>query len=124
MKTENGTKNPILKILKENDIVLVELPSDMRVNYFQICKIYNLKYTPSNDEFDFDWLDFNTEVLYVNWRVHPTLINQCIGNCLAITEVIPVELIETFVVQYRMWKPEEYPLSDAELERNSIRFIN
>lgn len=115
METINGTKNPLLKTLKENDVVMVELRSKERANFKQICRLYNLKYTPADEKYDFDWLDFDAEVLYVNWRVHPTMVN-CIGNCLAIGEIIPTGLIETYVRQNEMWKPEAYPLSDAELE--------
>jgi hypothetical protein len=117
------TKNSLLKTLKENDIVIVELNSKERANYKQICRIYNLKYLPADEKFSFDWLDFDSEILYVNWRVHPTMID-CIGNCLAITEILSKELIGIYVRQYEMWKPEEYPLSDAELETKQMLLKN
>ena len=119
MKTINGTKNPLLKILKENDVVMVELCSTERANFKQICRLHNLKYTPTDGEFDFDWLNFDAEILYVNFRIHPTMIH-CIGNCLAITEIVPIDLIETYARQNEMWNPEKYQLSDAELEAKLV----
>ena len=122
METIDGTRNPILKTLKENDGVMVELQSTERAAFKQICRLSNLKYSPADETCDFDWLDFDAEVLYVNYRLHKTMIS-CIGNCLAITEIIPLPLVKTYVRQNDMWKPTMYPLSDAELQLR-IRSLN
>jgi len=110
------TKNPVIKDVKENDIVLFELPANNRGNYIQICRVYNLNYEPSDEEYDFDWLYFDAEVLFVNLRMHKKHI-VCIGNCLAIKEIIPFELVNKYVKLYDLWKPEENTLSDAEFQR-------
>jgi len=112
----NSFNNPILKEIKNGDIVMVEMPSKLRAAYKQICKLTDIKYEPADKETPFDWLNFKSEILYTNYRLHPTMMH-CIGNCLAISEIIPAELIDTYVRQNEMWRPEQYPLSDAEFEQ-------
>lgn len=112
--------NPILKTLKEGDIVMVELVSKNGKPFKQICQLSNLKYFPADETYDSDWLEFKTEVLYTNFRMSPNAI-YCIGNCLAITEVIPKELVQIYVTREGMWNPEQYPLSDEEVEYHKNR---
>ena len=121
METKNGTKNPLLKSLKDGDVVMVEIPSS-GATFKQIVKIKNVKYQSADDEFDFDWLDFESDVLYVNRRTHKDIL-QCMGNCLAITEIIPPELIEHTARQNDMWRSDLHLMSDAELEQK-IKFVN
>ena len=123
METINGTKNPIIKTLKEGDIVLVEVPSAERAAFKQICKLHNLKYYPADEQFDFDWLDFDAEILYTNYRMHKSMI-KCIGNCLAIEEILDPSYVEIYVRQNDMWKPEMYQLSDVELETRQTRLLS
>ena len=121
METKNGTKNPLLKILKAEDVVMVEIPSS-GATFKQIVKLKNLKYQPADNEFDFDWLDFDSDVLYVNQRTHKDIL-QCLGNCLSITEIIPTELIEHIARQNDMWRSDLHLMSDAELEQKR-NFVN
>lgn len=114
MITDNGTKNPLIKILKDGDVVLMEIPSISRT-LMQIVRLKNLKYQPANEEFDFDWLEFEGDVLYVNARHHQSMLSP-IGNCLSITEIIPTELIENYAKKYDMWRSDLHLLSDAEFE--------
>jgi len=115
METKNGTKNPLLKTLKDGDVVMVEVPSS-GASFKQIVKLKNLKYQSADNEFDFDWLHFDSDVLYVNQRTHKDIM-QCMGNCLAITEIIPTELIEHTARQNDMWRSDLHLMSDAELEQ-------
>jgi hypothetical protein len=115
METKNGTKNPILKTLKDGDVVMIYIPFPSGQSARQIVRLKNIKYLPADDKFDFDWLDFDCDVLYVNQRTHKDVL-QCWGNCVSIAEVIPADLIEITARQNDMWLWDLYQLSDAELE--------
>jgi hypothetical protein len=116
METKNGTKNPLLKTLKDGDVVMVEIPSS-GATFKEIVKLKNLKYQPADEKFDFDWLDFDCDILYVNQRVHKDMLQSSLGNCLAITEIIPTDLIEHTARQNDMWRSDLHLMSDAELEQ-------
>ena len=117
MKTINGTKNPILKTLKDGDIVMIEVS-----DYKQIVKLKNIQYKPLNKKFDSDWLEFDSEVLFTNTRMHKNNMTA-LGNCLAITQIIPNEIVENIASQNKMWKADMYLLSDEEVELMTRRFL-
>ena len=106
----------ILKTLKENDVVMIELHSSERANVKEICRIFNLKFRPSDEEHPLDWLDFDAEILYTNLKLHKSMLNESLGNCQAITEKIELSQIEQVVRVNDMWKADMYLMSDAELE--------
>lgn len=117
--------NNILKSLKENDIVMIEIPSSERNDVKEICRIYNLKFIPADSKYNFDWLDFDSEILYTNMKLHKSMLNQSMGNCMAITEKIDLEQVEQIARVNDMWKADKYLLSDAEFEhkqRFTIKF--
>lgn len=115
--------NPILKLLKEGDIVFMEVPSFL-FTVKQIIKLKNLKYEPVDDQFKFDWLNFDPEVLYTNMRWHPSLLGRCAGNCLAIKEIVPTAILEMFAANHNMWKATDNMLSDEELAAEQERLKN
>jgi len=111
--------NPILKTLKENDIVLFHIPSNTFTRSApirQIIKLKNLKFQPSDDKYHFDWLNFEGEVLYTTERVHSENPNLIFGNCLSIIEKLNSFLVEKYVKDFMMFPPSENQLSDEELE--------
>ena len=108
--------NPILETLKENDIVMIEVPSMERANVKEICRIYNLKFKKADEKSKLDWLDFDGEILYTNIKLHKSMLNDPTGNCMAITQKIDLEQIEQIARVNDMWKSDMYLLSDAELE--------
>ena len=116
--------NPILKYIKNNDIVLFELPSTERTNIKEIVRIYNLNFIPADDGFKFDWLEFEGEILYTNIRLHHSMINKPIGNCLAITEIIPNDFVEQYARANDLWKATDFLLSDNELEQKRNYYNN
>ena len=93
---------------------MLEIPSS-GMSAKQIVKLKNLKYEPADDEYDFDWLEFEGDVMYVNMRTHPKNMTP-MGNCLSITEIIPAELVEITARQNDMWRSDMYLMSDAEFE--------
>lgn len=108
--------NPILESLQENDIVMIELPSTERSDVKQICRIFNLNFTKSDNEKDIDWLDFDGEILYTNIKLHKTMLDYPLGNCMAITEHINADQLEQIARVNDMWKTDMYLMSDAEFE--------
>lgn len=107
--------NPILKTLKENDIVLLEIAGN-GPPIKQIARIFNLKFQKADDEYDFDWLNFDSEVLYTNMKLHETEKNKTFGNCLAIIEKVEESHLEQYSKSLYMWNVDEYKLSDEEFE--------
>jgi len=114
-----------LKELKENDIVMMEIPSMVRTTLKQICRIYNLKFIPVVDEslkkYADGWLYFDGEVLYTNFKLHKSMAKP-MGNCMSITEKITPKHLEQLSRVNDMWKADLYLLSDAEMEhkRNTM----
>lgn len=108
--------NRILETLKENDIVMIEVPSMNRANVKEICRIYNLKFKKADVERKLDWLEFDGEILYTNIKLHKSMLNDPCGNCLAITHKVDAEQLEQIARVNDMWKADMYLLSDAELE--------
>lgn len=106
----------ILKTLKENDVVMIELHSTERANVKEICRIFNLKLIPADEKHSSDWLDFDAEVLYTNIKLHKSMLNESLGNCQAITEKIEISQIEQVARVNDMWKADMYLMTDAELE--------
>lgn len=104
--------NPILLELKENDIVMMEV---MKVK--EICRIFNFKNADSDK-----WLEFDGEILYTNTKLHKSMLNNPIGNCMSITEIVDPNHLKQLARINDMWKSDKYLLSDAELnyKRNSI----
>ena len=110
-------KNNLLETLKENDIVMIEIPSTERSHVKEICRIYNLKFTKADEKSNFDWLDFDGEILYTNIKLHKSMMNEPIGNCMSITHKIDKDHVEQMARVNDMWKSDMYLLSDAELEQ-------
>lgn len=108
--------NPLLKNIKEGDIVLMEIQSSERNSFKEICKLSNLNFQPADKEFNFDWLEFEGEILYTNFRLHKSMLDKPMGNCLSITEIIPIDLVETYVRINDMWRANNFLMSDQELE--------
>ena len=117
------TTNPILKFLKPGDIVLIEVPSLERASYKQIIKITEYKFLLKDAQYNFDWADFGGTVLYTNFKMHKDMLERPIGNCMAITEKIPNDLLETIARTYDMWKADQYLMTDLELETKQ-KFLN
>ncbi len=97
---------------------MIEVPSN-GFTFKQICRIFNLRYIPVDDRYSFDWLHFDSEVLYLNIRLHKSAMTS-LGNCMAITEIIPIEIIETIARNNDMWKSDKYQLSDTEFEAKKL----
>lgn len=109
--------NPILPKLKEGDVVLSTLPFGVNQNIYQIIKLKNLKYEPEDEEFpNRNWLNFEGEVLYTSQRVHKSYKDFIFINCMAIREILNPFLIEKYVRDYMLFKPEDHFLSDEEEE--------
>jgi len=105
-------KNLIVKSLQENDIVMLEIPSMERNTLKQICRIYNLRFIS-----DQDWLYFDGAVLYTNWKLHKSMLNDPMGNCMSITEKIDPKQLEQISRVNDMWKSDLYLLSDDEWQQ-------
>lgn len=118
--------NPILKTLKEGDVVLLALDSMSpgQPTHRQIVRLKNLEYQPKDNEFDFDWLTFEGEVLYTSIRVHPSNRNFILTNCLGIVEKLNDFLVEKYQKDYNLFRPDEHQLSDEELEYGQLRLEN
>ena len=116
-----GTKsNPVLPLIREDHYVFMEMFGRYgEVPIRQIVRVYDLKYEPEDNQYDFNWLNFKGEVIYTNFRMHPEMINSPAGNCLSITEIIPIALLERFAANHNMWLATEFPLSDEELQAKS-----
>ena len=94
------TKNPILKTLKNGDIVMLALEYNedgQSIIKKQIVKLKNIKYIPPDDDHDFDWLEFDGDVLYSNCKV-PAFV----GNCIAIKYKIKESELEYIANKSRM----------------------
>ena len=115
MKT-SVINNPILKDVKEGDICLFEMRSFPPI--YQIARLTNLKYEPEDEKYGYSWLEFKSELLYCNHRLHPKTVEMGVGmNCLGIIQIVPKELLEQIVKTYNMFEVKQFPLSDAEYER-------
>lgn len=118
--------NPLLKTLKENDIVLIEIrqPNPVRPPSIQIARINNLKFIPKDESCSFDWLDFDGEILYTNARLHKSILKKPIGNCYAIKEKLPnnEKFLENYANINGLWKAELYMYSDEEVEHIKEEF--
>lgn len=112
--------NPILKILKENDVVLLEIPASMRFNQpaiRQIVKIKNLKYEPEDEEHpNTNWLHFDGEVLQTTTRVPKGGENVLFANCLGIKEILNDFLVEKYKKDFMMFPPSENQYTEEEYE--------
>ena len=109
--------NPLLKVLKENDIVLFA-PTSMHPlqalpNVIVISRISNLKFSPADNRRKIDWLECKQEVLYCNYRLRPS---QLIGiyNMTGATEVILPELLEHTAKIYNLLDTKKYILTEEE----------
>lgn len=112
--------NPVLKILKEGDVVLMKVESSA-----QIVKLTSTKYHPEDEEYpNRNWLDFEGDVLYTTERVHKEDENFIMFNCMAISEILNDFLIEKYVKDFNMFSPKEHQLSDEELELKIIKYEN
>lgn len=112
--------NPILKTLKEEDIVLLELPGSTIFNepaIRQVIKIKNLKYEPEDEEYpNTNWLHFDAEVLLTTVRVPKDKENALFTNCMGIKEVLNVFLVEKYKKDYMMFHPSENQLTEEEYQ--------
>jgi len=108
--------NPILKTLKENDIVLISVPSWNRTDLKQIVKLNQIEFQPSTEEFNFDWIDFDGEVLYTNVRMNLENQNFIFGNCLAICEKVNPDFMEQTAKIHDLWKAGENVMSEEEYQ--------
>lgn len=103
--------NPILPILKENDIVLFSSN-----NNYQIARLTNLEYIAPNETSKYNWLNYNYELLYTSVRLPYNNTNIILTNCLGICEILNDFLIQKYVKEYNMFLPTENVLSKEELE--------
>ena len=116
--------NPILKTLSVGDIVLVHIPTDVwsrTAPIRQIVKLTKADYEPGAD---FDWMNFEGEVIFTSERVHASEPNLIFGNCLAISEKLNPFLIEKYKKDFMLFPPTENQLSDEELEYLQKRFLD
>jgi len=114
--------NPLLKQLKVGDLVLVETPMGNGPMARQIIKLTNVDFKPMDEECNLDWLDFECEVLYTNQKMHPSNLGLCFGNCYAITQIVDNKHLKKFAKSMELWKPLDFPMTDAELEWGKKRF--
>jgi hypothetical protein len=113
--------NPLLKILKNDDVVLMSIEGNFTTSA-QIVKLKNVIYQPEDDECPTtNWLEFNGEVLFTTERVHSSNHNLIFTNCMGIKEILNPFLIEKYTHDYRMFPPSENQLTDAEFEYGKIR---
>lgn len=103
--------NPILKTLKENDIVFMQVGTIL-----QICRIYDLEYDPKESKHIKDWLEFKGEVLYTNHKLHESMLHTPSGNCMSIIEVISPSHLQQYARSKDLWLAKEYLMSDDELQ--------
>jgi hypothetical protein len=117
--------NPILKKLKEGDVVLMRLPSGVHniPDIHQIVKLKNLVYESEDEEYYFNWLNFEGDVLYTTHRVHISQINFIFTNCMGISEILNEFLIQKYIRDFYMFKPSENMLSDEEDELQRARIM-
>jgi hypothetical protein len=115
--------NPLIYVVKENDVVFFNITGFSGAAK-QLCRVYDLKLIPADEVCSIDWLEFKVDVLYASQRMHPSVMNNCIGNCLAMQEIVPEPIMEMFAKNHNMWKADEYMMSDAELEAVRERFDN
>lgn len=106
--------NPLTKIVKEGDIVLFQIDGWVD-SIKQICRLKNVKYFPPDEQYSTDWIDFDVDVLYTSMRMHPSMLNDCIGNCFAMKEIVPEEIVEMVAKNNNLWKANQYMMSDEEL---------
>ena len=108
------TENVLLKDISENSVVLMELFGSIdKPAAKQFCKIYNIKFIPKDEKCSFD-----CEVLYTNFRMHKSMLNSPMGNCLSITEIIPNEMnLDLYASSLGLWKADLHSLSDNELKQ-------
>lgn len=102
----------------------MKLPSllPLKNSYYQIVKLKNLNYQPPDENYNFEWLEFEGDVLYTNSRTHSSTQNLILGNCKAIEEKLNDFLIEHYVKMYNLWKPTENQMSDLEFEHNKKKY--
>lgn len=112
--------NPILKVLKEGDVVLVEIPDSSITGtggIRQIIRLKELEYEPEDSEYpNQNWLDFKGDVIYTTVRVEKESENFIFSNCMGIKEILNPFLIEKYKIDYRMFSPKENQLTKEEYE--------
>lgn len=108
--------NPLLKIINNGDVVMIENIGLTGPTVMEICRLKNTVFTGADTKCSIDWLEFDAEILYTNLRLHPSMLNDSMGNCRAIIEIIPEELIDRIARANDMWPATDHMLSDVELE--------
>jgi len=112
--------NPILRVVKENDVVLLEIPATIRFNQpaiRQIVKIRNLKYEPEDEKHpNTNWLHFDGEVLLTTERVPKGKENVLFANGFGIKEVLNEFLIEKYKKDFMMFHPSENQYTEEEYQ--------
>ena len=112
--------NPILRVLKENDVVLLELPVSIRFNQpaiRQVVKVSNLKYEPEDEKHpNTNWLYFDGEVLLTTERVPKGKENALFCNCLGVKEILNNFLIEKYKKDFMMFPPSENQYTEEEYQ--------
>jgi hypothetical protein len=119
--------NPVLKTIKDGDLVLFHSPAVVSMaglspEVYQIARLTNVKYLPPDQRYSFDWLDYDAELLYSTIQLPEDNMKTSL-NCLAISQVIPNDLLENTVHSFRLFDPRKYPLSKAEQERILQKYI-
>ncbi len=119
------TKNPLLKEIKDNDIVLFRYPftqGEVRI----MVRLYDVEYQPANEKYDFDWLESKGEPLYTNQRLSPESITAWkegkMTNPICAAEIIKPDFVEQYSVALNMWKADENMLTEAEVEHIKLKF--
>lgn len=78
--------NYLLRKIKENDIVLMEIPYlKPKRSLVQLCRLFNIQFKRQSAGNHLDWLEFEAEILYSS---SPAFINEVIGNCYAIKRIV------------------------------------
>lgn len=112
--------NPILKVLKDNDVVLLEIPASHFFNQTairQVVRLNNLKYEPEDEKHpNINWLHFDAEVLLTTVRVPKGKENTIFASCMGIKEVLNDFLIEKYKKDFMMFHPSENQLTDEEFQ--------
>lgn len=114
---------PLLKVLKDGDIVLMELPQNYSAPIRQIVRLKNLEYESEDEEHpNMNWLNFEGEVLFTTVRVTKESENLIFTNCMGIRELLNPFLVEKYKSDYNMFFPKENQMSEEEMVNYKTEF--
>lgn len=119
--------NPVLKTVKEGDLVLFHSPGMVSMHGFvpdlyQIARLTNIKLLEADDKYNFEWLEYDADLLYSSVQLPEDSMEPSL-NCMAISQIVPSELLDNLVHSFRLFDPRKYPLSKEEVERVVSKYL-